>query len=147
MPSLNNVTVTAKFRCHPSSRPPRPAPAPPADFSVTLRLLSRRGHYSGPSSSAAAARTGFYCTASLDTGHRPRRTEHSCGKSLVFSPRQCCVSPVRVRGGGQRHGDRRHLLGVVTPTPSPSLTPPRPSRGVRVQCSAWCGATARHLIK
>ena len=132
MPSLNNVTVTAKFRCHPSSRPPRPAPAPPADFSVTLRLLSRRGHYSGPRSSAAAARTGFYCTASLDTGHRPRRTEHSCGKSLVFSPRQCCVSS-QGPGRGQRHEDRRHLLGVVTP--------PRPSRCVR--CSARLGAAPR----
>ena len=89
MPSLNNATVTAKFRCHPSSRPPRPAPAPPADFSVTLRLLSRRGHYSGPRSSAAAARTGFYCTASLALD-----TDRGAPSILVAS--LLCFLPVSV---------------------------------------------------
>ena len=124
----------------PLQRPPRPAPAPPADFSVTLRLLSRRGHYSGPSSSAAAARTGFYCTASstaLDTGHWvSRRSSHSCGKSECFLP----VSVVSSSPGPGAGARRRHET-------RPGDGDTRPSRRVRVQCLAQCGATARDLIK
>ena len=117
--------------------PPRPRPASRllGDFTafIKTRTLQRAQQQRGSSQDR-------FLLHSI-TGHRPRRTEHSCGKSLVFSPRQCCVSPVRVRGGGQRHGDRRPLLVMVTPAPSPSLTPPRPSRCVR--CSARLGAAPR----
>ena len=100
MPSLNNVTVTAKFRCHPSSRPPRPRPASRllGDFTafIKTRTLERAPQQRGSSQDR-------FLLHSI-TGHWTQTEAHRAflwQVSCVFSPSVLCLqsgSGAGVRG-------------------------------------------------